>query len=292
MYTLESGGRLIDTPGVRDFVPAIPDLRDIAHGFVEIGTTAATAALLIAVTCANRTAQSAPRSTRGASTAATLRKLPAADEPRQTGRRTGLLISADMGTRRDGVRQGAGIHILELATHRHAMRDARGANPAFPRNAGQIAGCGLALHRGAGGQNQFAQLCPQRAAAPAREYRVRPDRCHPAATAGPSARNSDRDSCLTPRSLPHRPEFQRRTRGHDRDARQHRSCTARLRQTSGSVHRDQPCRARPAARRRSAPLRPDHDRADEKPCAVRTLARRPASNAGRSTDPEEAAKMP
>ncbi len=39
MYTLEGGGRLIDTPGVRDFVPAIPDLRDIAHSFVEIGTT-------------------------------------------------------------------------------------------------------------------------------------------------------------------------------------------------------------------------------------------------------------
>lgn len=39
MYTLEGGGRLIDTPGVRDFVPAIPDLRDIAHGFAEIGTT-------------------------------------------------------------------------------------------------------------------------------------------------------------------------------------------------------------------------------------------------------------
>jgi ribosome biogenesis GTPase len=39
MYTLGNGGRLIDTPGVRDFVPAIPDLRDIAHGFVEIGTT-------------------------------------------------------------------------------------------------------------------------------------------------------------------------------------------------------------------------------------------------------------
>lgn len=39
MYTLEGGGRLIDTPGVRDFVPSIPDLRDIAHGFIEIGTT-------------------------------------------------------------------------------------------------------------------------------------------------------------------------------------------------------------------------------------------------------------
>jgi len=39
MYRLENGGRLIDTPGVRDFVPAIPDPRDIAHGFIEIGTT-------------------------------------------------------------------------------------------------------------------------------------------------------------------------------------------------------------------------------------------------------------
>jgi ribosome biogenesis GTPase len=36
MYALENGGRLIDSPGVRDFIPAIPDLRDIAHGFVEI----------------------------------------------------------------------------------------------------------------------------------------------------------------------------------------------------------------------------------------------------------------
>jgi ribosome biogenesis GTPase len=39
MYALASGARLIDTPGVRDFVPAIPDRRDIAHGFVEIGAT-------------------------------------------------------------------------------------------------------------------------------------------------------------------------------------------------------------------------------------------------------------
>ncbi|MCB1596788.1 MAG: ribosome small subunit-dependent GTPase, partial [Gammaproteobacteria bacterium] len=39
MYRLENGGRLIDTPGVRDFVSAIPDPRDIAHGFIEIGTT-------------------------------------------------------------------------------------------------------------------------------------------------------------------------------------------------------------------------------------------------------------
>ena len=31
MYRLENGGRLIDTPGVRDFIPAIPDRRDIAH---------------------------------------------------------------------------------------------------------------------------------------------------------------------------------------------------------------------------------------------------------------------
>jgi ribosome biogenesis GTPase len=39
MYTLGNGGRLVDTPGVRDFVPAIPDLRDIAHGFIEIGAS-------------------------------------------------------------------------------------------------------------------------------------------------------------------------------------------------------------------------------------------------------------
>lgn len=39
MYQLDNGGRLIDTPGVRDFIPAIPDRRDIAHGFIEIGTT-------------------------------------------------------------------------------------------------------------------------------------------------------------------------------------------------------------------------------------------------------------
>jgi ribosome biogenesis GTPase len=39
MYRLDGGGRLIDTPGVRDFIPAVPDIRDIAHGFVEIGTT-------------------------------------------------------------------------------------------------------------------------------------------------------------------------------------------------------------------------------------------------------------
>jgi ribosome biogenesis GTPase / thiamine phosphate phosphatase len=36
MHRLEGGGRLIDTPGVRDFVPAMPDRRRIALGFAEI----------------------------------------------------------------------------------------------------------------------------------------------------------------------------------------------------------------------------------------------------------------
>lgn len=34
------GGRIIDTPGVRDFVPAVPDLREVASGFVEIAALA------------------------------------------------------------------------------------------------------------------------------------------------------------------------------------------------------------------------------------------------------------
>lgn len=36
LHPLPGGGRLLDTPGVRDFVPAIPAARDISHGFVEI----------------------------------------------------------------------------------------------------------------------------------------------------------------------------------------------------------------------------------------------------------------
>lgn len=41
MYRLPGGGRLTDTPGVRDFVPAVPDRRDVARGFQEIRSAAA-----------------------------------------------------------------------------------------------------------------------------------------------------------------------------------------------------------------------------------------------------------
>lgn len=36
LYPLAGGGSLLDTPGVRDFVPAIPERRAISAGFVEI----------------------------------------------------------------------------------------------------------------------------------------------------------------------------------------------------------------------------------------------------------------
>lgn len=36
LHDLPGGGRLLDTPGVRDFAPAIPAVREISRGFVEI----------------------------------------------------------------------------------------------------------------------------------------------------------------------------------------------------------------------------------------------------------------
>jgi ribosome biogenesis GTPase len=41
LYTLPSGGELIDSPGVRDFSPPLPAPRDVAGGFREIATLAA-----------------------------------------------------------------------------------------------------------------------------------------------------------------------------------------------------------------------------------------------------------
>ncbi len=41
LHPTPGGGRLLDTPGVRDFVPAIPAPRDISRGFVEIDDYAA-----------------------------------------------------------------------------------------------------------------------------------------------------------------------------------------------------------------------------------------------------------
>ncbi len=41
LYTLPSGGELIDSPGVRDFSPPLPAPREIAGGFREIATLAA-----------------------------------------------------------------------------------------------------------------------------------------------------------------------------------------------------------------------------------------------------------
>jgi ribosome biogenesis GTPase len=41
LHRLVTGGRLIDTPGVRDFVPPIPDRRRIGAGFREIARESA-----------------------------------------------------------------------------------------------------------------------------------------------------------------------------------------------------------------------------------------------------------
>ncbi len=41
LYTLPSGGELIDSPGVRDFAPPLPSSRDVAGGFREISVAAA-----------------------------------------------------------------------------------------------------------------------------------------------------------------------------------------------------------------------------------------------------------
>ncbi len=41
LYRLPAGGELIDSPGVRDFAPPLPGLRDIAGGFREIAAAAA-----------------------------------------------------------------------------------------------------------------------------------------------------------------------------------------------------------------------------------------------------------
>lgn len=41
MLPLAGGGEVIDSPGVRDYAPAIADMAEVAHGFVEIRTAAA-----------------------------------------------------------------------------------------------------------------------------------------------------------------------------------------------------------------------------------------------------------
>src|SRR5690606_4443030 len=40
LHRLAGGGALIDTPGVRDFVPALPEPRRIEVGFRELGSLA------------------------------------------------------------------------------------------------------------------------------------------------------------------------------------------------------------------------------------------------------------
>ena len=56
-YPLESGGTLIDSPGVRDFAPAIDQLDAQTLGFPEVDRLAAAAVSRIANTCRNRTAR-------------------------------------------------------------------------------------------------------------------------------------------------------------------------------------------------------------------------------------------
>ena len=40
MLELPGGGKIIDSPGVRDFAPALRDISDVTHGFREIENAA------------------------------------------------------------------------------------------------------------------------------------------------------------------------------------------------------------------------------------------------------------
>ena len=74
LHPLPGGGGLVDTPGVRDFVPAIPERRPSAAASSRSRSTAASAASPTAATCARATAPCrkpwpAGRSIRGATRA-------------------------------------------------------------------------------------------------------------------------------------------------------------------------------------------------------------------------------
>ena len=56
-YPLESGGTLIDSPGVRDFAPAIEQLDAQTLGFPEVDGSRPAAVSRIANTCTNRPAR-------------------------------------------------------------------------------------------------------------------------------------------------------------------------------------------------------------------------------------------
>lgn len=157
MYRLENGGRLIDTPGVRDFVPAIPRSarhRTWLHRDRHNRSRLSLCRLQSPAGTGLRGERSRPERHHRQPA---LRELSTAHESRQPGDWPGLLISTDPGARRNGVRQGTGIHILEFTAHRHAMCDTRGANPAFLCDAGQITSGRLTLYRGTGGENQLTR---------------------------------------------------------------------------------------------------------------------------------------
>ena len=136
---------------------------------------------------------------------------------------------------RQRVRERAAVDIFELAADRHAVRDAARSHLMTLRELGDHVRRRIAFDRRVRRENRFFDAARRRATLRAARIPARRDRCRRAATDGPSARSTCRDSCRTARSR-QRPQATRpRTAATDRERTPSRSGTARRRRTCGSA---------------------------------------------------------
>ena len=138
MYELPGGGALIDSPGVRDFAPAIESRwMPRSLGFLEVERLAPGLPLRrLPRTCASRTARCARRWRAGRSVRAATRATAgcgacARNSARRAGRKRAALKPLQRLAAGQRVRQRAAIDVLEFPAHRHAVRDAARADAAL-----------------------------------------------------------------------------------------------------------------------------------------------------------------
>ena len=161
LFNLPRGGALIDSPGVRDFAPAVDRLDGRSLGFVEVERLAPRCRFSdcrhmrepnCAVRDASETGGMSPRRYESYRRLRRLyEELSAARGPERRRETSGYRL-----TTCQRVGQGSAVHVLELAADRHAVRDTAGADAPPRGELTQKMGCRLPFYCWVGGENHLA----------------------------------------------------------------------------------------------------------------------------------------
>ncbi len=166
LYDLAGGGHLIDSPGVRDFAPALSRLERLRWDFSRSRSRRRTAGSMTVDICANRPAPCAPPATAGKSARAGMRVTGVCDaclkpwvtrkeRDESRGRAERQVALTHHLAPDQCVRERAAIHVFEFPAYRHAVGNARCLNAACKGQFAQIVCRGFPLHRRVGGEDEF-----------------------------------------------------------------------------------------------------------------------------------------